>query len=288
MVLSSCSNWGTTIDVQTANNFCEPMFEAQQQQQQLEYYLDYPLELPNYAFFDHPYNNCYFPETYPPLLPYFPSPFENEATITNIVPYEEEDFCSYPIFSKRQKIIENPPFCSDLMPAANFFDNSFLVLPEEQSIINHQVNNNYSLDNNGINECNEESSKKKNSEKCSTVSAQSIAARARRRKITEKTQELGKLVPGGNKMNTAEMLQSAFKYIKYLQAQVGILQFMDSFQETEKESCKGNMEILTSPKLQEKLYMEEKCLVPKDFVLSLTTISKAPLSDELSQLLEIV
>ncbi|KAE8690473.1 hypothetical protein F3Y22_tig00110895pilonHSYRG00539 [Hibiscus syriacus] len=43
-----------------------------------------------------------------------------------------------------------------------------------------------------------------------------------------KREELGKLVPGGSKMNTAEMLQSAFKYVKYLQTQLGILQLMDS------------------------------------------------------------
>lgn len=36
------------------------------------------------------------------------------------------------------------------------------------------------------------------------LSAQSVAARERR-KITEKTRELGKIVPGGEKMNTAEM-----------------------------------------------------------------------------------
>lgn len=65
-----------------------------------------------------------------------------------------------------------------------------------------------------------------------SLSAQSIAARERRRKITEKTQELGKLIPGGNKMNTAEMFQAAFKYVKYLQAQVGILQSMGSCQVT--------------------------------------------------------
>lgn len=61
-----------------------------------------------------------------------------------------------------------------------------------------------------------------------SLSAQSIAARQRRRRITEKTQELGKLVPGGQKMNTAEMLQSAYKYIKYLQAQVRLLGFISS------------------------------------------------------------
>lgn len=60
-----------------------------------------------------------------------------------------------------------------------------------------------------------------------TISTQSIAARERRRKITEKTQELGKLVPGGPKMNTAEMLHAAAKYVKYLQSQVGMFQLMN-------------------------------------------------------------
>lgn len=62
-----------------------------------------------------------------------------------------------------------------------------------------------------------------------SLSAQSMAARERRRKITEKTQELGKLIPAtSQKMNTAEMFEAAFKYIKFLQAQVGILESMSS------------------------------------------------------------
>ena len=60
------------------------------------------------------------------------------------------------------------------------------------------------------------------------VSPQSIAARERRRKITEKTQELGKLIPGGSKMSTAEMFQAAYKYVKFLQAQLSILQSVGS------------------------------------------------------------
>nr|GEY08343.1 (R)-mandelonitrile lyase-like [Tanacetum cinerariifolium] len=44
-----------------------------------------------------------------------------------------------------------------------------------------------------------------------SLSAQSLATRARRRKISEKTQEFEKLIPGGQKMNTAEMFQAAFK-----------------------------------------------------------------------------
>ncbi|KGN65954.1 transcription factor bHLH52 [Cucumis sativus] len=99
------------------------------------------------------------------------------------------------------------------------------------------------------------------------LSAQTIAARERRRKITVKTQELGELVPGGSKMNTAEMLNSAFKYVKFLQAQVAILQLK---QETEQEGQETeNLEILESTMIQEKLYSEEKCLVPKGFIQNL-------------------
>ncbi|WOG89587.1 hypothetical protein DCAR_0208825 [Daucus carota subsp. sativus] len=101
-----------------------------------------------------------------------------------------------------------------------------------------------------------------------SLSQQSVAARIRRRKITEKTQELGKLIPGGHKMNTAEMFQAAFKYIKLLQAQVGILQLMQ--EENEEGMYSPELEALvTSPLVQEKLYSAEKCLVPTNFVKSL-------------------
>ncbi|KAL2474149.1 transcription factor bHLH [Forsythia ovata] len=104
-----------------------------------------------------------------------------------------------------------------------------------------------------------------------SLSAQSIAARQRRRKITEKTQELGKLIPGGQKMNTAEMFQAAYKYIKYLQAQVGVLEFMGLYQETAGEQFLSEElhGLLESPLIEEKLYSTEKCLVPKKFVEAL-------------------
>lgn len=72
------------------------------------------------------------------------------------------------------------------------------------------------------------SSRSENKTSNGCLSTQSIAARQRRKRISDKTQELGRLIPGGNKMNTAEMLQAAFKYVKFLQAQVGILSFMNS------------------------------------------------------------
>ncbi|KAL3616796.1 hypothetical protein CASFOL_039190 [Castilleja foliolosa] len=101
-------------------------------------------------------------------------------------------------------------------------------------------------------------------------SAQSIAARQRRRRITAKMQELGKLVPGGYNMNTAEMLQAAYKYIKFLQAQVGILESAASYHDQEnQEKMESDEELkilLESSVIQEKLYLSEKCLVPKKFV----------------------
>ncbi|BBN67977.1 basic helix-loop-helix DNA-binding superfamily protein [Prunus dulcis] len=104
-----------------------------------------------------------------------------------------------------------------------------------------------------------------------TLSAQSIAARERRRRITEKTQELGRLIPGATKMNTAEMLQAAYKYVKFLQAQVSVLKLMtDSpvhqiFDKIFKQE-KKDLQAVASPIVQEKLYSEEKCLVSKEFV----------------------
>ncbi|XVE52783.1 hypothetical protein DITRI_Ditri02bG0151400 [Diplodiscus trichospermus] len=218
MVLSSYSNWGT--DLQNVNT--EPIHQtkpvhaqlvAGDDHQHLEYSWD-TFELP-YAFID-PYidlnNNILLPENYTPFLPYFSSPYIPSISFSpEIIPYE--NFSSYPC-AKRQRLVEDH-YGSDFAPA--FFDgvapNSY-PMPEDQGM--HQIN----MEGNAENF-------KKAGERC--VSVQSIAARERRRKITEKTQELGKLVPGGNKMNTAEMFQAAFKYIKYLQAQVGILQVMDSF-----------------------------------------------------------
>ncbi|KAK4440279.1 Transcription factor [Sesamum alatum] len=104
-----------------------------------------------------------------------------------------------------------------------------------------------------------------------SLSAQSVAARQRRRKITEKTQELGKLVPGGRKMNTAEMLQAAYKYIKYLQAQVGVLESIMPSNNNQENSDEELRFLLESPLIQEKLYSTERCLVPGKFVQELSS-----------------
>ncbi|XP_004246217.1 transcription factor bHLH53-like [Solanum lycopersicum] len=99
------------------------------------------------------------------------------------------------------------------------------------------------------------------------MSAQSMAARQRRKKISDKTQELGKLIPGGHRMNTAEMLQATYKYIKLLQAQAGILAFIGSYQES--FETPNLQKLVGSSLVQEKLYSSEHCLVPKVFVEAL-------------------
>jgi hypothetical protein len=64
----------------------------------------------------------------------------------------------------------------------------------------------------------------------SSGSSQSAAARERRRRISEKTAELSRLIPGGHRLNTAEMLQEAARHVKLLQAQVGMLALLRNLQ----------------------------------------------------------
>ncbi|WOL05872.1 transcription factor bHLH52-like [Canna indica] len=100
------------------------------------------------------------------------------------------------------------------------------------------------------------------------LSPQSVAARERRKRISERTQALGKLIPGGNRMNTAEMFEAAHKYIKFLQAQVGILGLMDSIEGCEvSHQVEGQLQVLLETAvIQEKLCGEGRCPVPKVMV----------------------
>ncbi|KAF9667147.1 hypothetical protein SADUNF_Sadunf16G0302900 [Salix dunnii] len=210
-------------------------------------------------------DQLFYSDSYTNLLPFFSSPSDNLSSLSpEIFPLEDVESYAYP---KRQKLYTDH-FNADL--ATGFYEGYLpnpnpgpaeslpeIPVPEPK----FQVPTNFNA---------WRTESVMNSKKPSTgvgLSAQSIAARERRRKITEKTHELAKLIPGGNKMNTAEMFQAASKYVKFLQAQIGILELMGTTQENKVAMHAHDLQTLvTSSTIQEKLYLEQKCLVPRDFV----------------------
>ncbi|XP_059287953.1 transcription factor bHLH52-like [Lycium ferocissimum] len=176
---------------------------------------------------------------------YFLEPLynSNELFLPEMNSYQEfNNFQNYP---KRQKIYQDDFFLNGVVPNPPILQEltSFLM-PEFQNLPVYRTENGVGM---------KVSTVKKN------LSSQSIAATQRRKKISEKTEELRKLIPGGHKMNTADMFQAAYMYINFLQAQVGILEVMGSYQERGEQFQTPELNNLVgAPLIQEKLYSSEE------------------------------
>uniref|UniRef100_A0A0D9V177 BHLH domain-containing protein n=1 Tax=Leersia perrieri TaxID=77586 RepID=A0A0D9V177_9ORYZ len=119
----------------------------------------------------------------------------------------------------------------------------------------------------------------------SGATAKAVVAKERRRRVSDKTAELLRLIPGASKLNsTAEKLRAATLHVKLLQAQVGILALIpttaageEEEEEEEEENAMPSMAmaaeekrtmraLLASSGVQERLAGEGKCLVPTSLV----------------------
>ncbi|QCE03345.1 transcription factor LAX PANICLE 1 [Vigna unguiculata] len=73
----------------------------------------------------------------------------------------------------------------------------------------------------------------KSAKKCKGVrlstDPQSVAARERRHRISDRFKILQSMVPGGSKMDTVSMLEEAIQYVKYLKTQIWLHQTMINF-----------------------------------------------------------
>lgn len=198
--------------------------------------LDYNSSLPDTRIdplFDT--NGSFYSDNYTNLNTFLPNfQYCSQQPADNFLSYQTDhsfpldEFESSCYFPKRQKRYESDSNANATTTSPSFF-NGFVPNPGLVSELLPGEVGDESLRYGGGNNKEAMTAMKKTSSG-GVLSAQSIAARERRRRITEKTQELGKLIPGGNKMNTAEMFQSASNYVKFLQSQVSILQLMASIQ----------------------------------------------------------
>ncbi|XP_061366443.1 transcription factor bHLH140 [Gastrolobium bilobum] len=62
---------------------------------------------------------------------------------------------------------------------------------------------------------------------------QSVAARERRHRISDRFKILQSMVPGGSKMDTVSMLEEAIHYVKFLKTQIWLHQTMMNFVDDE-------------------------------------------------------
>ncbi|KAK4728126.1 hypothetical protein R3W88_021114 [Solanum pinnatisectum] len=204
------------------------------------------------------HNSCFIPdysvfESTPKRHKVLQDDFLPNSNIITPSTHNSSFMLEYSVFEKQQKVFQDN--CQGLFNEG-FVPNSYSLPEIPMPVFSSGCSNNAGA-----------IAKKGGSNNEKKMSAQSMAARQRRKKISDKTQELGKLIPGGHRMNTAEMLQATFKYIKLLQAQAGLLAFMGSYQESFETS--DLQKLVGSSLIQEKLYSSENCLVPKVFLQAL-------------------
>ncbi|XP_052203151.1 transcription factor bHLH53-like [Diospyros lotus] len=279
MALSFYSNWGTLESLEPKPDCFPAEAQAELTMELLGFQDNNFLIQDNACLHQHDHHfqppDLSISQNYSHLHPFISPPFEYNSNFLTSEPFPPPDFEPY-LYPMRQKIYENHSY-SDLEPRLfdGFVPNPPLLPVHHVPCLDFHSSSvlyNYS----GSTE-----STAKEPINGGSLSAQSIAARQRRRKITEKTQQLGKLIPGANRMNTAEMFQAAFKYVKYMQAQIRILDQMASIQDDKEDQHSHNQELqalASSPCIQEKLYASEKCLVPCQFVQTLANGSEFQLN----------
>ncbi|KAL5159921.1 Transcription factor bHLH52 [Glycine soja] len=294
MALSTYSNFDTTLQIPhlETNTFHEAMPEVAAPN--LQHFLphsDESLFLSNALFENYIDPTCDFLYT-PEINPFTSLTHHDDIFPThedyNLLPCPKRQKCCYEKNQQQEHVFFSLQELTTSTLPSNFldryavpYDNNFSFQAEE---LQQQL---YEVPQYGST-CVDLQCEKKGCERI--ISPQSVAARERRRKITEKTQQLGNLIPGGPKMNTAEMLHAAAKYVKFLQAQVGMLELMNTSEEYKAESHPENLHALVvSPFVQEKLYTEERCFVPKEIVTTLANHedlqSRPTILEDLKQLI---
>lgn len=83
---------------------------------------------------------------------------------------------------------------------------------------------------------------------------QSVAARERRHRISNRFKILQSMVPGGTKMDTVSMLEEAIHYVKYLKTQIWLHQAMMSVQGSSSSSTSTSSTCLAFYDEQPPLY----------------------------------
>ncbi|XP_021746031.1 transcription factor bHLH117-like [Chenopodium quinoa] len=223
MEISEVSFLSLLMAPETSSN--EDQFYDDSSPQNLSTFLPTPSMAP---ISDHDYHYCNnnndnllspIPESYllPPLLPPLMSP-EFSSALPNLLSFE-----NFPQLS---------PFSSYSPPQQP----PQIQLPPPPPPPRQSQRDDYSLDSILENYFEISKQKRKSSSSAAAAATEKAAVVARRQrsnrrsKMSEKIYCLGKLLPGGHRhrKNTADMLEEAKKYVKFLQAQVNSLRTMPS------------------------------------------------------------